>query len=293
MILKDINIEIKEVDDKERTITAIGSKEVVDRDGDIIKVGGINTKNWKKNPVVMLNHDYYDFPVAKGVGRKVWIENNKMMFKLQFAPADTYPKADIAFKLYKGGYMSAFSIGFIPNHEKTEFPEKHKAGARRIFNEVELLEISAVSVPANQEALMAGVNKAWNDGIINGNELNEWEEMVAEVKSKRDGIDAELLGKDIETDEIDEETIEKDVEIDTFDDRDNTIKEQEIKIAQLELQLKEQQMEEEIDEYDNYLGDVYAEFNPADSTETVADVEQMDDDWVDDALILIEGDKDD
>lgn len=274
-ILQDVYVEVKEVDDKERTITAIGSKEFVDRDGDIVKIDGINLKNYKKNPVVLLNHNYHDFPIAKAVGRKAWKEDNRLMFKIQFAPDDSNPKSDIAYKLYKGGYMSAFSIGFIPNFEKVEYPEKHPKGARRIFHESELLEISAVSVPANAEALMAGVNKAWDDGVIDGEELNEWEEMVKELdKGEEKEVEFEVV--------TDPKLIEKTKEL------AQKLIERDTKIAELKLQLKEQELEEEIDEFDSYLAELFGEFNQGTSHEGEQMDDQTDEEWAEEVLTTLE-----
>lgn len=267
-INKDLNIVIKEIDDNNRTIVVIGSKEVVDRDGDIIIVKGVDLKNWKKNPVVMLNHEYHDFPIAKGVGKKAWVEDNKLMFKLQFATEEENPKAEKAYRLYKSGFMGAFSISFLPNFEKVEFPEKHKKGARRIFHESELLEISGVSVPANAEALMANINKAWDEGKIDGMELNELE-----------GLVKELTDDDVKKPKVDEPEVDLQKELNKKD----------IEIAKLKLMLKEQDMEDEEDGFDSYLGELFDEFKPARSTDdAVANPEQMDEDWVNEALNSIE-----
>ena len=282
MILKDMSVVIKEINDKDRTMTVVGSKEIVDRDKDIVRVDGVNIKNWKKNPVVLLNHKRTDFPVAKGVGKKVWIDGNKLMFKIQFATEEEYPIADIAYKLYKGGYMNAFSMGFIPNFEKTEYPEKRKDGAVRIFNEVELLELSAVPVPANQQALMASVNKAWDDNVLDGSELNQWEEMIKELTQIDKEIDEETT---IET--AVEDALEKAAA--TIEDLTAALEDSSNKIAELELQLKEQEMEEEIDEFDNYLTEIFDEFNSVGSAEaSAADLEQMNDNWIEDALNILE-----
>lgn len=265
MLLKDINIEVKEVDDKERTITAIGSKEVVDRDGDIVKVNGVNFKNYKKNPVVLLNHNYHDFPIGKAVGKKVWRQDGKLMFKIQFAPEDTNPKAGIAYKLYKGGYMSAFSIGFIPDFETIEYPDKGKKGARRIFNNSELLEISAVSVPANQEALMASFTKAWDDGVLDGEELNEVESWLEKSEEE----------VEFEHKIVDKLTVDKLIE-----DKDT-------EIAELKLMLKEQEMDDEI-EWDDYIAELFNDDSQASGSETDANASQTEEEFAEWALTTLE-----
>ena len=60
---------------------------------------------------------------------------------------------------------------------------------------------------------------------------------------------------------------------------------------ELELLVKEQKIDEEIDEFDSYLTEIFEEFDPAGSAETVANAEQMDDNWIEEALNILEGDK--
>ena len=62
--------------------------------------------------------------------------------------------ARIAYGLYKGKFLNAVSVGFIPIRWETGSAE---AGYRRKFLEQELLEVSAVGIPANPEALQLGL----------------------------------------------------------------------------------------------------------------------------------------
>lgn len=187
--------EIKKINESERTLTAIGSKEVMDRDGDVIKINGIDTKAYKTNPVVIWAHNYSELPIAKA--EKVWKSGDELKFKLQFATAEENPKAELVFNLYKGGYLNAFSIGFIPDQTKVDYPREQEKNRNkknvpwRIFNNVELLEISAVPVPANASAVMAGINKAWDDGVIDGSELAELEK-VLEVKPEETSVEVNI-----------------------------------------------------------------------------------------------------
>ncbi len=252
-ITKFYETEVK-ASDKDRTITITASKEVVDRDADIVKVSGINTKNYKKNPVVMMAHNYSQLPIGRAVGRKVWVEGNELKMKVEFAPEDINPMADLVYRMYKGGYMKGWSIGFLPNYEKIEYPEKHKQGARRIFNEVEMLEVSAAPVPANQAALGASIGKAFNDNVIDEVEMKSLEEWV-QLEEEEDTTD--------DITKLQEELTEKD-----------------IKIAELKLQLKEQNIDEEIEESDSYLSELFEEFDPAASPKG-ADGEQMEENDLD------------
>jgi HK97 family phage prohead protease len=161
--------ELRSIDEKNRTIEFVASTEAVDRYGDIIRVGGWKLDNYIKNPVFLLAHNTKEPPIGKTVS--VTIETNPpaLVQKVQFADAETYPRADTIFRLYKGGFMRAVSVGFMP----LEAPEPIKDGKGFEFTSQELLELSAVSVPANPEAVardFCDLPGAVKDGAISGEE---------------------------------------------------------------------------------------------------------------------------
>ncbi len=143
------NAYVKEVNEDERTLVAYASTESVDRDGDIIEVGGWELDNFRKNPVLLWAHNY-DIPP---VGKVLWVkqENKALKFKAKFA--DTQMASEI-WRLYKDGYLNAFSVGFLPLETENEERDGNQI---RVFKRQELLEISAVPVPANPEALVADI----------------------------------------------------------------------------------------------------------------------------------------
>ncbi len=109
-IFKILAFEVKEV--APRTLEFVGSTEDRDRMGDIIMSEGWSLKSYKKNPVFMWAHGYDTPPVGKAT--KVWVEDQKLKFDIQFASKDEYEFADTIYQLYKGGYLRATSVGFIP-----------------------------------------------------------------------------------------------------------------------------------------------------------------------------------
>ena len=175
-IYKFSTIKAKEKDD--RVLRFIGSDSKTDRDGDQVKSDGWKLTEYRKNPVVLLGHSYGGTPVAKT--KKVWVDNdkNQLMFDIEFPESDISSIGDSLYKLYKAGYMKATSVGFMPNHDKIEYPKRKQGKANqpwRVFNEQTLLEISLVSVPANPRALLTSksIRKAIDDNIIDELELNE------------------------------------------------------------------------------------------------------------------------
>ena len=158
-IRKLIDFEVKEVEGEDRTLSAVASTGLRDRDGDIIEPEGWKLKNFRKNPVILWGHTYTGkdaLPIAKATEIKV--EDGKLRFKAKFVEKEIYEFADTVYKLYKNKYLRTFSVGFIPFKREEisdEDYEKEKgliSGGYR-YTSQELLEISGCPVPSNAEAL--------------------------------------------------------------------------------------------------------------------------------------------
>jgi len=123
------------------TITAIVSREVVDRSGDVVKIDGIRLENYLKNPIVLFNHDR-----DKVIGKTIDLSksNDALLARIKFANT---PLAREVRDLVREGFLNTLSFGFIPI--------EYVPGAKGlVYNSVELLEISIVSIPANPEAIV-------------------------------------------------------------------------------------------------------------------------------------------
>ena len=162
------------VDEGERAVTARISTNAVDRDGEVLIPQGMDAKDYQKNPVIFFNHAWSDYhaetnekiPVGKCVALKR--EDDAVIAKMVFAtrPA-THPEGeewlpDTLFALYQQGVMNAFSVGFTPSEYRPATDkdiEKFGAGCRRVYSKWKLFEVSAVPLPANQEAVALAVSK--------------------------------------------------------------------------------------------------------------------------------------
>lgn len=148
-------ITVKGIDKEKKTLTMIASSQDPDRHGDTILQDGWDLKPYKNNPVILNSHNYFDATEVIARAKKTWIEGkgkkSKLLQTWEFA-VDENPKAKIIFDLYAGGFLHASSVGFIPRKFK-----KNKDGSTDYYTieEAELLEVSAVSVPANAAATLA------------------------------------------------------------------------------------------------------------------------------------------
>ena len=120
----------------------IASTSAVDRQGDSIDQTGWDIANFMKNPVMLWAHDYKSLPVAKVLTINPG-DTRGTVGTYEFAPAEGNPFAAQLKVLVDEGFVNAVSVGFIPMERNGN-----------IITKSELLEISFVPVPANQEALL-------------------------------------------------------------------------------------------------------------------------------------------
>lgn len=162
-MIKTYEAETKAIEG-ERAFNVTITTTTKDRDGDIVEAKGAILTNYRKNPVVLMAHDYRNFPIARA--EKLEKTDNSIRAKVVFPPEGEYPIADIAYRLYKGNFMRAWSIGFIPMKSEDIIEEDEKESevmrkGRRIKS-WELLEFSACAVPSNPEALTNMMEKGIN-----------------------------------------------------------------------------------------------------------------------------------
>ena len=154
---KDVSIITEDLGDRSVQFTI--SKEVVDRDGDILRASGCDFTNYMKNPVFLSFHNSREFPLGKVT--KFWVEGNSVkaivyfptLEELSTDPNNASEKAklvDFTYHCYKTGMLNAVSVGFIP----VEWIETENGYD---ILKWELLEFSAVAVPANQDAIAEAV----------------------------------------------------------------------------------------------------------------------------------------
>ena len=137
-------------------IDFIGSTSEPDRAGDIVE------QNWdldayRKNPIVLYGHDHEGLPVGKAV--RVGVKAGALSFRVKFVPREIYPFAGVVQDLYAGGFLKAFSVGFRPIETKMYADAASRPAGLGAYGQhitkSELLEVSAVPVPANASALVS------------------------------------------------------------------------------------------------------------------------------------------
>jgi len=139
----------KSVDAEKKTVTAYVSTYEWDRTMEKFAPGAWDLENYKKNPVILWGHDGSKPPIGRAIDIKE--DANGLIAVAEF-DTESERGAEI-FGLYERGFLNAFSVGFIPKAQALEnIPEQGTKGT--VWTEAELLEFSAVSIPANPGAMI-------------------------------------------------------------------------------------------------------------------------------------------
>lgn len=133
-----------------------------------------------KRPVLLSSHNYGSLTNQIGEFVDLKIKGKGLYAKPKYYINEGNPEADWAYKLAQHN-MAAFSVGFIP---KKADEGKSDKDPRRTYTEVELLEISQVTVPSNRDAIQG-------------------------LKAKAVGVEAALLDEVLESDLLEKSPEEK------------------------------------------------------------------------------------
>ena len=140
---------------QDQPMSFVISTDDVDRHGDVIVAQGWHLESYRRNPVFLWAHDYARPVIGRAVD--VWSEAHRLVAQVEFAPTEF---AQEVAKLYLSGYQRGVSVGFKPLRYEERRHEKTGAFLGIRFLEQELLEASAVPVPANRDALRRAMEEA-------------------------------------------------------------------------------------------------------------------------------------
>lgn len=153
-------LEIKTVDEAKRVITGVATTPNVDRVGDIIDPLGVEFDNplpflWMHDHQTPVGECRFSKPTKAGIA-----------FEAEFVHPDTVESAtlkdrlQLAWDSVKTGLVRAVSVGFRP----LEWAFIDGGGIR--YDKSEVYELSGVVVPANADALIAGVKSLYGASDI-------------------------------------------------------------------------------------------------------------------------------
>ena len=138
------------------TITAVASTPDPDRMDDVVAPSW-KLDDFRRSPVIMHAHDYEGPVVGKAV--EIDLVGDTIMMRVKFDEHKSNPLGQRLANQYREGFMSAFSVGFAPGKvtPRSQLPKDHPAysekSAGSLMEMNSLLEVSAVAIPANPQAL--------------------------------------------------------------------------------------------------------------------------------------------
>ena len=149
--------DVKAINPDKGVITFTLTSKITDRDGDIIEPMGADIRNFRKNPVFLWAHDLRRPPIGRVIPESIEISDQEIKADVEFDLNDEFAK--MVFEKYKNGFLNAGSIRFIPrkwDEIKLRDADGNETGRITGYHikEWELLEYSAVPVPANPAALV-------------------------------------------------------------------------------------------------------------------------------------------
>lgn len=154
MQFKNLQISEEKRISKTGPVTFVASTATPDRYGDIVDQKGWDLRAFQRNPVILFNHNPNQMPIGKG---KAYLKDGALMIDVEFDKND--PDAQKIESKVRGGFINAVSVGFQPSETiprsrlSAESPYYGKTGM--YFPKSELLEVSIVTIPANNEATLA------------------------------------------------------------------------------------------------------------------------------------------
>lgn len=205
-VIKTFISEIKGIDEKNFTVEAVVSDETIDRYQEVIKIDAWKKglSSYKKHGVLLSSHNYGKLTNQIGVAEKVRTEDGKLIAKFKYFTNSGNEEADWGFFLAKQG-LAAYSVGFLPKPGGVETAdwddEDVKSGKKpyRTYTDVELLEISQVTVPANPSALQKSINDT-EDEFLKEYSQKVYEKMIEVGKdfTAKEEIEVEIVPKNVE-----------------------------------------------------------------------------------------------
>lgn len=189
---RTINAEVRIIDSSRGVVDYVASDETLDSYQEVIRADGWRFNNFKKNAPFVDSHDYRSLDRLLGKVLEFRVADRKLIERVQWAKdIPENQLAQLGWRMTEAGYLKAVSVGFWPTRwvskydsdrgpwlEQLEAIGTHEeSGIRRIFIEQEQVELSAVIIGANPNALA----KSYKDGLATDSDM----ELVSRLFSER------------------------------------------------------------------------------------------------------------
>lgn len=164
---RSLDVTIRAVNEDARSVDVVASTTAIDSHGDILEQDW-RLERYLLNPVVLWHHNVFEssrWSMGEGIrpvdllpighAQNVRVENNELKATLVFGSADFNEMSERVFLGFKEGHLRAVSVGFRPG-KVTE--ETINGGTIFRLSQNDLMEISAVPIPSNPEAVAKSID---------------------------------------------------------------------------------------------------------------------------------------
>lgn len=180
---------------KVRKVKGYANKSTVDRGGDLVLPTAFESSKEKflQNPVMFYNHDW-TAPIGSV---EVYDVRNDGLY-IEGTISSGYEEADKAWAYAERGLVKSFSIGFIP--KEVDYDSENDI---RIIKDLEMLEVSLVTIPMNAESTFI-VSKGAISSIMcgEGNGQVTYKQLISAVKEPQPEVEEPKEDNTVKTIEI-------------------------------------------------------------------------------------------
>ena len=130
------------------------STDMVDDQGEVIDQATIKDERFLKNPIILYQHNP-EWPIGKAVRieKNISIGDGHKGFWIRAAIIGTTAKAREVMKLIRSRMVKAFSVRGKAQHRRRVCTSKGQRNCHYVLTALNLMEVSVVSVPANESTL--------------------------------------------------------------------------------------------------------------------------------------------
>jgi hypothetical protein len=216
VLRREIAVELRVIDEAERSVEVIASTEALDSHGDVVKQFW-DLDRYNKNGAVLWNHNIFEsspyafggavrpedvMPVGKGSNVQVAAKKLTAKLTLVKGSAAEEPFIDKLWRRISQGVIKAVSVGFRPGEQKRVLnasggTDHYELGSAE--NPNELVEISFVPMGSNPEAVAKSI--AWErrhlDESTAANAADESESIMAMTPEEKQAFDAAVTAKGV------------------------------------------------------------------------------------------------
>jgi hypothetical protein len=192
-IRRTIHPEVRVLDEKAGIAEYVASDESLDSYREIIRANGWRFTRFSKNAPFVDSHDYSTLEKQLGKVVEFKVAGSRLHEAVQWAIDVPENKlAQLGWRMTAAGYLRAVSVGFFPTKVVTKWDSDpfpfvsalqelgltKESGVRAVYLEQEQIELSAVIIGANPNALA----KSYKAGLLTDDDL----EMISSERTKRE-----------------------------------------------------------------------------------------------------------